>query len=425
MAGRSVAIVGAGWAGIAAASECVRRGHRVTLFEMGARAGGRARDVHTSAGTLDNGQHICIGAYVETLRLLERLGISERDAFVRLPLTLVDPSGRGLRLRRGAAAPAFVRAVLGRRGWPVGDRLALLAAAAGWWRHQFRCDADWTVARLAAALPRSVREGLIDPLCVAALNTPAAQASASVFLRVLRDALASGPGSADLLLPRVGLGSLLPEPALEALRREGAVVRLGTRVVDVGADGDRWRVDSSRFDRVILAASTRESARLASPHDSGWARSAAALRQEPIVTVYAQARGARLAEPMLLLHSNGRSPAQFVFDRGQLGGPAGLLAFVVSGASAWVERGTDALEQAVLGQAGESLGGSLPEPLRVVQTIVEKRATFACTPDSVRPPMRIVPGLLAAGDYVSGPYPATLEGAVRSGIAAAVALTDP
>ena len=108
------------------------------------------------------------------------------------------------------------------------------------------------------------------------------------------------------------------------------------------------------------------------------------------------------------------SPAQFVFDRGQFGGPAGLLAFVISTSQG--ERSV--LEQQVLAQAQAELG---LHNLQVVQTVVEKRATFACTPDLQRPASSIAPGLWACGDYIAGPYPATLEGAVRSGSAAAAA----
>ena len=99
-----------------------------------------------------------------------------------------------------------------------------------------------------------------------------------------------------------------------------------------------------------------------------------------------------------------------MFDKGQLGGPRGLLAFVVSASEG--ERAV--LEQQVCQQAAQQLG--LPD-LQPLQTVVEKRATFACTPGLQRPPMQIAPGLRACGDYVAGPYPATLEGAVRSGMA--------
>ncbi len=119
---------------------------------------------------------------------------------------------------------------------------------------------------------------------------------------------------------------------------------------------------------------------------------------------------AGLPRPMLALRCDAQNPAQFVFDRGQLGGPAGLLAFVISASTG--ER--DALQALVLAQARTQLGLEL----RPVQTLTDRRATFACTPGLQRPSAELAPGLLGAGDYIDGPYPATLEGAVRSGLAA-------
>ena len=125
----------------------------------------------------------------------------------------------------------------------------------------------------------------------------------------------------------------------------------------------------------------------------------------------------RLAEPMLALHSDVvRAPAQFVFDRGQLGGPVGLRAFVISGAQPWVDRGAEATLQATLQQAADQLGAHLRAPLELLRQVTERRATFRCVPALERAPMRIASGLHAAGDHVDGPYPSTLEGAVRSGV---------
>ncbi|MGZ5204783.1 MAG: hydroxysqualene dehydroxylase HpnE [Caldimonas sp.] len=416
---RTVAVVGAGWAGLAAAVECTARGAQVTLFEMAPAAGGRARDLAAPGEGLDNGQHICIGAYSETLRLLAQVGVAESAAFLRLPLRLVDAYGFGLILAPGRSMPAFARAVLGRRGWRWRDRFALLRTAFGWARDGFACAPGASVADLAAGLPDAVRRDLIEPLCVAALNTPSAEASGTVFLRVLHDALASGRGASDLLLPRRGLGALFPAPALARLQATGATVHLARRVDRIEATPVGWLVDGLAFDTVVVAASAQESARLIAPHDPAWAALAAALRYEPIVTVYATSVGTRLPQPMLVLHSDEERPAQFVFDRGQLGGPPGLLAFVVSGAAAWVERGLVAAESAVLAQARDELASHLRGPLAALRTIVEKRATFRCTPGLERPPSRIAPRLVAAGDYVDGPYPATLEGAMRSGVDAA------
>ena len=418
---KRTAIVGGGWAGLAAAVEATRLDRAVTLFEMAPQLGGRSRSIGAGglASGLDNGQHILIGAYTETLALLRRVGVDIEAAFVRSPLRISYPDGSGLQLGAGSPAAAFVRAVLARRGWPRTARLGLLRAAAGWWLGSFKCDPALTVAALTARLPAVVRDELIDPLCVAALNTPASDASASVFLRVLHDALLSGPGSADLLLPGVGLSALLPEPAARWLTQAGTVVRLAHRIDQLQADGDAWRLDDERFDRVVLAATPHEAARLTRSLAPAWSACAAALRFEPIVTVYLHGDGVRLPEPMLALRSDTFHPAQFVFDRGQLGGMPGLLAFVISGAAPWVERGSEVTLQATLEQAHTVLAAHLRTPLKPVQVLFEKRATFRCTPGLERPAPFIAPGLFAAGDHVAGPYPATLEGAVRSGLWAA------
>jgi len=417
-----IAVVGAGWAGLAAAVEATSAGAHVTLYEMAPSAGGRARDVAWHGRVLDNGSHICIGAYVDTLRLLQTVGVDAATTFDRRPLSLVDCSGRGLRMRAGAPIAAFALAVLRRRGWSWRERIALLRMAMRWRRAGFRCHEDDTVAALTAPLPSAVRAEFIEPLCVAALNTPAREASGTVFLRVLQAALAERAGGADLMLPRVPLGQVLPAPALRWLERGGATVRLGHRVERLERAGDGWQVDSVRADGVAVAASAVEAARLLVPHAPAWAARASALRYEPIATVYAKSAGCVLPEPLIALHSDADRPAQFVFDLGQLGREPGLLAFVISGASAWVERGTPATEAATLAQANEQLAGQLPAPIQLVGTLVEKRATFACVPKLARPPMAVAPGLVACGDYVEGPFPATIEGAVRSGVAAARAL---
>jgi len=422
-----LAVIGAGWAGLAAAVRLVQGGARVSVFELARRPGGRAKQAAKQADgagrAFDNGQHILIGAYTQTIALMRTVGVDIEQTLLRTPLRITYPEGSGLQLEAGLPVFAFARAVLRLQAWPWLDRLALLAAAGGWALRGFRCDAALTVAQLTRPLPASVRHELIDPLCVAALNTPSGDASASVFLRVLKDALFSGPGSADLLLPRVSLSELLPLPALRWLEAAGARTVLSQRVNRLSALGDGWSVDDQVFDHAVLATSAVEAARLTQAFAPAWASVAADLRYEPIVTVYLRSEGARLPEPMLALRADADAPAQFVFDRGQLGGAPGLLAFVISGAQAWVEAGQPATLQATLNQARAVLGAYLPSPLEPVQVLSEKRATFRCTPGLQRSTMQIAPGLHAAGDHVIGPYPATLEGAVRSGIDAVHAVS--
>ncbi len=411
-----LAVVGAGWAGLAAAVRAVQAGDDVGLYEMAAQAGGRARSVAAGAAPLDNGQHILIGAYARSLDLMRTVGVDIGAALWRAPLELRYADGRGLKMPPGAPVPAFLRAVAGAVGWNWQDRLALLATAARWALAGFRCHPALTVDRLCAGLPPRVRELLIDPLCVAALNTPAAEASAAVLLRVLRDALFGGRGSADLMLPRQPLGRLLAEPALAWLHAHGAEIRLGERAERLEAQDGGWVLDGRRFDACVLACSAAEAARLAAPAAPAWSAQAATLRYEPIVTVYLDCPGGRLPAPMTALAESAAAPAQHAFDLGAIGGPAGRFAFVVSGAARWVEAGLDATADAVLAQARPLL----PQA-RLLRALAEKRATFRCTPALDRPAAAVAPGLFAAGDYVAGPYPATLEGAVRAGEAAAEA----
>ena len=437
-----VAVIGAGWAGCAAAIEATQLGHSVTLLDSARVAGGRARRVDSSVNgqplALDNGQHILIGAYTETLRLMQTLGVDPGSSLLRLPLRLQFPNGEGLAFPRSAVFaawpggprwPAACQAAWGiamARGWAWGDKASLLRLALRWRAGGFVCAPDLSVAALCKGLsPRAMRE-LVEPLCVSALNTPAERACAQVFLRVMQDALFSQPGGADLLLPRTDLSALLPDAALAWLAARGPAPRLGVRIQALTRSATGWQLSASgsadaddseeNFDAVLLACPPPEAARLATGTMADWAAQAAGLQHEPIATVYArvisgESSANKLLQPMLALHCSADAPAQFVFDRGQLGGPEGLLAFVVSASV-----GDKALLSAqVLAQGQAQLGLQL----ELVQTIVEKRATFACTPGLLRPPAQIAPGLLACGDYVAGPYPATLEGAVRSGLQAA------
>lgn len=440
MAPQKVAVIGAGWAGMAAAIAHRQAGRQVTVFEAARTVGGRARAVpgvlpDGTAATLDNGQHILIGAYTESLRLMRLVGIDPATALLRLPLTLQFPDGQGLQL---PDLPPPLDALLGiarAKGWGWQDKVALLRTATAWQLRGFRCAPHTSVADLCAPLTPRLMAEFIDPLCVSALNTPAREASGQVFLRVLQDSLFSGRGGSNLLLPRTDLGALFPEAAVRWLVQQGGQVVTGQRIQRlVPLPSGRWQLvgavgavgtaqgaeAADSFDHITLACPSWEAARLVEGLASTaglaaaarWSATASALRFEAITTVYAHASGARLPLPMLALRNTAEHPAQFVFDRGQLDGQQGLLAFVVSASD-----GDRALiEQQVLQQAAAQLG--LPG-LRPAQTVVEKRATFACTPGLQRPAMQVLPGLTACGDYVDGPYPATLEGAVLSGTAVA------
>jgi squalene-associated FAD-dependent desaturase len=415
--GTALAVVGAGWAGLAAAVRGVQQGCAVTLFEMAPHPGGRARSVAQQDREQDNGQHILVGAYRRCLDLMRTVGVEPGEVLARMPLSLVDAAGQGLRLPPGPPLASFALGVARHSRWTAGERIRLLAQALRWAAGGFAAVPDRPVAEWSASLPAAIRRELIEPLCVAALNTDADNASAAVFLRVLRDALFSGRGSADLLLPRQSLDDLLPGPAVGWLQRHGARVLAGRRVQSLARDAAGWSVDGQPFDGVVLACTAREAARLVAAVDERWVAVAAGFRYEPIITVTLQAPRVRSPFPMISLADG---PAQFAFDLGRLN-PAweGRVTLVASGAARWVEAGRGDFDAAVRRQVDSQLREVLPDGGQVVSVITEKRATFQCTPGLVRPRQRVAPGLWAAGDYVEGPYPATLEGAVRSGEAAA------
>jgi len=410
-----VAVVGAGYAGLAAAVELAAAGVRVEVFEASRIPGGRARAVEIDGFTVDNGQHILVGAYGETLRLMRAVGADPDTLLRRTPLRFEFPGEFVMSAPRLPAPLHTACALLLARGLDWREKLAAIRLMRGLQAARFRVDPDLTVDAWLDrhATPPRQRRFLWEPLCIAALNTPADRASAQVMANVLRDSLAGARPASDMLLPQVDLSALFPQPAAHFVARQGGTVRLGQRVGAVQRDGGAWKVDAAGpFDQVVLAVAPYHLAGLAPE----LAPRVAAFDWEPIVTSYFRyPPTAKLPQPMLGVDGG---LAQWLFDRGTLCGQHGLIAAVISARGRHLDLPTTELEAHIHGEIA-ALIPALPPPL-AVQTITEKRATFACVPGLQRPGADSgLPGLWLAGDYVAGDYPATLEGAVRSGVAAA------
>ncbi|MFS2002318.1 hydroxysqualene dehydroxylase HpnE [Duganella sp. CT11-25] len=446
---RSIAVVGSGWAGCAAAVELARAGYKVTLLESARTLGGRARRVDTDRAHLDNGQHILLGAYSETLRLMKLTGVDRNQALLTLPLQMRYPEGSG---GMDFAAPALplpaplhlAAALLRAKGLDRADKLSLarFSSTARWMGWQL--NQDCSVSELLERFDQTPRliQLMWRPLCLAALNTPPERASAQIFLNVLRDSLGARRRASDMLLPRADLSALFPEAAAAYIQARGGSTRTGAKVQALRSiEGRLWQLDisgaavggtwSTYFSGVVLATGASQAATLL--HDIADADTTAlcgqltAFAPEAITTCYLQYDAAtRLDLPFyaLLDDPGNHHYGQFVFDRGQLdAAQAGLLAVVISASGA------------AAGQPQELLAEALAVQLAVVfqrpelgrpawfKVITEKRATYACAPGLVRPGNASgLPGLAIAGDYTAGDYPATLEAAVRSGVAAAALL---
>jgi len=418
-----VAVIGGGYAGFAAAVTLARGGARVTLFEASRTLGGRARVVDKDGFRLDNGQHILLGAYAETLRMLRLVGVRPGVLDTR-PLTLAYP-GEACELR-AASLPAPLHLAVGllrARGLAWTDKLAMARLMRRLKRDRFRVEADRPVAALLAETGQTDKlcRLIWEPLCIAALNTPPERASARVFANVLRDSLAAGASASELLLPRVDLSELFPVPASRWLAMRGHTVRTTEPIQAIHAEDGGYRLDgdpwSSHYAHVVVATAPYHAAPLLKPLPAlaPVVAQIGALRHEPIVTAWLAFDGPLdFPEPMIGM-SGGYG--QWAFDRAALGGPPGLVGIVISASGRHQQISKEALEIALL-QELQAIVGPLPA-LKWSQLITEKRATFACTPGLQRPTTRTPePGVWLAGDYVDPDYPATIESAVRSGVSA-------
>jgi hydroxysqualene dehydroxylase len=307
------------------------------------------------------------------------------------------------------------------------------------------CAPSETVAQLLKRLkqPTSITDVFWNPLCVATMNTPPVKADAATFCRVLRDSLGSKDKLAsDFLTPSTHLGATFPDAAARWLTEKGAAIQLRASVTHLERDPSnlQWMINKRwRAKRVILAAPPSNAARLLAPiAQSPICELLEAFRYQPIATVYL---GWKKTTPpafkplpsMFMLTENleKNRPGQWLFSRGLHDCEQGLLAVGAVVISAWnTDNSNNDLMLNVQTQISSLANLPLPKA-DFVKAIVEKRATLECTP--ARPLITAdalnnwqgSTGIFLAGDYCYADYPATLEGAVRSGqIAARLAMAN-
>jgi squalene synthase HpnD len=430
---KKVVILGAGYAGLAAATELILRGHDVTLIEARALLGGRAhsfRDTKTGQ-LLDNGQHIFMGCYHETLNLLRQLGVEDR---LYSPASLAVPfySEKG-RSSLTATLPAplhLFSALLGFRELNAGDKFAATRLAL---RLRFggQPGDDETVQAWLnrwGQTPNIIR-ALWEPLCIAALNEPVATASAKLFAAVIRQSFLAGAADSKILLSKVGLSELFAPEVRQLLEMCDGHLHLQAPVAALRFEKSRLHEielsDGTRLHpEVVISALPWHVLRGLLPPESKLALASRAIQDAPIVSLHLWLDRPVLREPFVGLLD---SPVHWVFSRDHIHGeepdqPGHVITAVVSGARELVDRTAAELEELTL----RELGRFLPEAreARVLHRMVYKSrsATFAATPEteSLRPkPKTEWSNFWLAGDWTDTDLPATLEGAILSGRKAA------
>jgi len=435
-------VVGAGFAGLSAATRLASGGARVLVLEARSRLGGRATAFadRDSGEVVDNGQHVLFGCYTHTFDFLRTIGAA---GYVRLQpnlrVTMIDRAGRRTRLTCPPLPPPL-HLVAGVIDWDAldwTDRLSVLrmAAAIRLARRSLRANArtiaaspgetveNWLIRNGQTA---RLRELLWYPLALAALNQPPDRAAAPPFARVLAEMFGPDPAAAAIGLPARPLDAMYAEPARAFIEGHGGTVRTGApatihierhRIAAVEAADERWH------SRIVIATVpwfaiggvfTGDTAPL-----GPMLASAHAMASSPIVTVNLWFDRVVLDEPFVGLP--GRA-LQWVFDKRALfGGAASHLSLVSSGASPLVALTNEQL----IAQAHELLMDAMPEirsaALLRATVVREPRATFSLAPGQPARPSTAtpIPGLFLAGDWIDTGLPATIESAVRSGHTAA------
>jgi len=429
-------VIGGGCAGFAAATALVESGARVLVLEARPGLGGRATaftDPETGE-RVDNGQHILMGCYTETLALLDRIGAADRVRWqTGLKLTMIDRGGHQSVLAL-PALPSPLHFLAGVLAWDAlnwSERFSVLRigaminpsrnnpAKAGCSTPGSETVRQW-LARNGQA-PR-LCELFWEPLALAALNQSIDQAEASNFMRVLERVFGPDPASAALVLPAVPLDEMYAEPARAWLVDRGSEVRVNApaKLVIEGrrVRGVRVRDELIEAPVVISTVPWHSFHALFDAVPAGLEQTVAnatALASLPIVTVNLWFDSAVMHEPLIGLP--GRN-FQWIFDRRAIvGDDASHLSLISSGAEAIVSQTNEALTTMALVEVREALPAARSAKLRKSLAVREKRSTFSLAPDAPPRPgtQTSIDGFLLAGDWIETGLPATIESAVISG----------
>ena len=434
-----VAVIGGGCAGLSAAASLIEKGFKVTVFEASSQLGGRARTVLVENNSLmhllDNGQHILLGAYRETLALLRKVGVDEEKVFLRLPLQInmhSTSAGSVFSLKSINYLPSPLNMLVGLitcKELSISELVTAIKFMLHLRKTHFRIMGDKILDQYLTEhkQPAKLITMLWEPLCLAALNTPITIASTQIFLNVLKDSfsndsLTTNKKNSDFLIPRLDLSKIIANPIASYIQKNNGEIKLKRRIHHLELEGDGFALTTrdgrTFFSHVVIAVPAARVDRLIDsiPKLQNVYRQTQSYGYQPIYTIYLQ-YPPDFKLPSVMTGLTG-TLSQWVFDRGQLCNQNGLLAVIVSATGAHQMLSQDALAFEIANEIHQAFP-NMPKPLWH-KVIAEKRATFSCTPNLARPTNKTPqPRLYLAGDYTYADYPATIEGAIRSGITCA------
>lgn len=422
-----IAVIGAGWAGLAAAYT-LQQQHQVTVFEAAKHIGGRARPINTPlfSSTIDNGQHILIGAYQNCFSLMRKLNIEPSQVLQRQTLN-ISTLNNSLKFRfLNLPAPwnrlGLFFASSGLEG--IKGRLFLLRLLKSLKQHHAFAGLsvhDWL---LQLNCPPKLITNLWQPLCIASMNTDIHSASASSFAAVINDGMLASSHASDIYIPKATLHDLWPAQVAKLLGEQ-----LKYRYIrSITANADQsWQVADSNFDQVILATPAHISQKIIAglPDAANYLHNWPAYKYSAIGTLSLLLEKPWLSgQAMHLLQDNTSTNAwgQWLFDRSHSANDEihkRLVHVVIGCAQRYAGMDIEAIKAGVIAQIQAQAPKPLPRVIRHL-LVTEKRATFDAVNGLNRPANSTPwPDLYLAGDWTDTKYPAVLEGAVISGLQAA------
>lgn len=422
-------VVGAGWAGLSCAYELAKANHKVLIIEAAPQIGGRARSIKFGDYIVDNGQHIGLGAYHTLRSILAELGLDENQLFKILPMEIFNLSKQALHLKLPALPKPYnlIVGVLTAHNLPWHAKLEILKFAIHLNRIKFKLPVDCTVLQLLQNYHQSVYviEHIWEPIALAAMTTAIDKASAQIFCNILAQVFCTNPSFSNWYLPAVDLSNLLPVYLTEYLNQRGndIIFNQSIKKIQINAD-DTVNVWSNSLswnaNRIVLATSPWQTMKLLHEHPEleKCVQDLQQFNYEPITNIYFQySQPVRLPYPMLgILNAS----CHWIFDRVFVSQP-NILCAVITGTTSMEFCTQELLSKQVLQDICKHFP-HLASPI-ATKVICEKRAAFTCdvTIQRFRPQARTaLKNLFLCGDYLQTGLPATLEGALLSGIQTAL-----